>query len=522
MYKLNKIVNSNFFFLTLVAYAFVLPLSPALVSIIGVLLFVVAVIEDNWQNKKVRFKLKGYLLVLFFIFCIYVLSTFLSTHHERSFYDIKKSFFFLILPLAFLIGKDTTSLQKRIIFYAFIFGVIVSILVAIVRYVLSDLHVHDITLISHIRFSFQLILASWFLILSVQFNFNKYSKGTKLGIIVFVVGILGFLFFQQSLTGIIAFIGSFLIYISHVILKLSNRYRLIVIMLVLFLFIIPIHYVYRAYNSFYNIDRVKLEQLDKFTNLGNNYLHHVQSKWIENGNYVNLYICEEELRTEWNKRAETKFDSIGKNGYPINSTLIRYLTSKGLRKDSEGVSALSNVDLNNIERGMANVIEQNKFSLYPRIYQTVWEYYSYSTCGYVNNQSFSQRLEFAKAALLIVSENLWFGVGTENYKEEFSVAFKKNNVQFNERLYATSHNQYLNYMVKFGLIGFIIIMSLIIYPIVKTKVYRNLLFQLFIVFLFVANFADSNFESHNGSAFFVFFFCFFLTMGKLNFIKLNK
>ena len=129
-----------------------------------------------------------------------------------------------------------------------------SILIALLRYVWSDLHVHDITLISHIRFSFQLILASWFLILSFQFNYNKNSKGFKLGIIIFVIGILGFLFFQQSLTGIIAFFGSFLIYISQVIFKLKKRYQFIAIVVVVFMFIIPLHYVYRAYSSFYNIE----------------------------------------------------------------------------------------------------------------------------------------------------------------------------------------------------------------------------------------------------------------------------
>lgn len=522
MHKLNKIYDSNLFFLTLLAFAFVLPLSPALISIVGVIMLVVAISEDGSENKVARLKGRRFLLCLVGIFGLYVLSTIFTLNEKKSLYDVQKSVFFFILPLAFLFGKDTISLQKRMIFYAFILGVIISIIVSLLTYIYTDLHVRDIGLISHIRFSFHLILASWFLILFSQFNYKSSSKGLNVTIVLLVIIIVGFLFFQQSLTGIIAFFGSFVIYVAQGIFKLKKRYRFVVLLVVFSILIIPFHYIYQAINSFYNIDKIELEQLDKKTKLGNIYKHDINSKWIENGNYVNLYFCEEELRIAWDSRSSIKFDSLGNNGYPINSTIIRYLTSAGLRKDAEGVDALSMLDVKNIENGMANIIEQKRFSLYPRIYQTTWEYYAYTQIGYVNNQSFSQRIEFAKAAILIIKENLWFGVGTGSWKEEFSKAFKQNNAEFNERWYASSHNQYLNYMVKFGLLGFIIIMSLIIYPIVKTKVYGNLLFQLFIGFLFLANFADSNFESHNGSAFFVFFFCLFLTMGKSNFMQLEK
>jgi O-antigen ligase len=182
-----------------------------------------------------------------------------------------------------------------------------------------------------------------------------------------------------------------------------------------------------------------------------------------------------------------------------------------LRKDAEGIKSLTATDIQNIENGITNYIfQQKKYSLYPRIYQTIWEYYMYSITGDPSYQSFSQRIEFTKAAVAIIKNNPWFGVGAGNWKEEFKNTYIKSNSKLKEGLYASSHNQYLNYLVKFGFTGFVLISFFIVYPIIKTHSYKDLLFLIFLVFLFFANFADSNFESHMGSSFFIFFYCLFI------------
>jgi hypothetical protein len=217
------------------------------------------------------------------------------------------------------------------------------------------------------------------------------------------------------------------------------------------------------------------------------------------------------MRAEWNRISHIKYDEIRPDGFPMYATIVRYLTSKNLRKDAEGIKALTPDDIQNIENGIPNVIYQKrKYSLYPRIYQTVWEYYMYSITGNPSYQSFSQRIEFTKAAISIIKNNMWFGVGAGNWKEEFKNAYIGSNSKLKKELYASSHNQYLNYMVKFGVVGFIVIMFFFIFPVVKTRSYRDPLFLIFLVYLFFANFADSNFESHMGSSFFIFFYCLFI------------
>lgn len=523
---LKKLINSNLFFISLVSFVVILPFSHALVSILGGIVLFTAAVEDSWINKYGRLKERKALFLLPVIFLIYILSSIVFYNNGNPFYDLKKTLFFFVLPLAFILGKKINGLQMRFLFYAFALAIFVSSIVAINNWILSsDLEgfsVHDIGLVSHIRFSFQLILILWFFILLIQKNYKSLNIKGVIGLFVVVLYFLSFLVFQQSLTGLMAFGGSIVFILGYVIFRLKGKIRYIILIAAIGVFSIPPLYIFGVIKSFYNIEIVDQNNIDAETKTGNIYKHNFDNPMVENGKYVYLYICEKEMREEWNKVSKVAYDSQGANGYPVYSTLIRYLTSKGLRKDAEGVVSLNGQDISNVENGIANFIfHEKKYSLYPRIYQTVWEYYVYSNTGEANYQSFSQRIEFSKAAISIIKDNLWFGVGAGNWQEEFKKAFVKNNSSLNESQYASAHNQYLNYMVKFGILGFAAILFCLIYPVIESRRYNDLLFLIFLVFMFLANFADSNFESHMGSSFFVFFYCLFVLSKEKNYLKIE-
>jgi hypothetical protein len=520
-----KIIDNNWFFVSLVLFAIVLPLSQAFVSIgAGIMLFI-ALSEDRWKNKLNRLKQNRILFALPAIYLIYLLSAVVSNKITASLYDLQKSLFFLVIPVAFLLGKPISSNQKRFVFYSFLVSIVISTVIAIVNWKISAnseaFSVHHASLISHIRFSFQLILAFWFSVLLIFMNFKKLRRFHFLLLAAGAVYFIAFLFFQQSLTGLIAFLGSFAFFLLFSLFKTGSRFQIYLVVFVLVLMVFPVGYIIHAVQKFYDFEVVDKNSIDKQTEKGNLYRHDFNNPLVENGKYVYLYVCEEEAREEWNKLSEFQYDSIGVNGYPVYSTLLRYLTSKGLRKDAEGVKSLTSEDIQNVENGIANVIyAENRFSLYPRIYQTVWEYYTYSKTGNANQKSFSQRIEYARAALSIIKENPWFGVGTGNWKQEFKNTYQKNTPNLKEEFYASAHNQYLNYMVKFGVVGFIAIFALLLYPVLKTRQYKDILFLLFLVFMFFANWGDSNFESHMGSSFFVFFYCLFI-LNKPNYLKIS-
>jgi hypothetical protein len=528
MEKLSFSVKKiNFFFLSLVVFVCSLPLSEFMVSVSGGILFLTALLEDNWKCKKQRFFQRKILLLIPAIFFIYVLSAVIASAGEEAFYDFRKALFFFILPVGFLLGKEISTKQKQFLLILFTIIVIIASIIAIVNWKIiggnDNLEIHNASLITHIRFSFQLILSFWIILL---FGFNNYKKltlKTNLLIALVVIYLLGFLFIQQSLTGLVALISTLTFVLLSVIFQKKGIVRYSLLTIVLLILISPVVYIGIIAYPFFYPEKIQSKDLLKVTKLGNPYSHNINNPLIENGKYVYLFVCEDEMKKEWNNISDLKYDSLDQNGYQVKSTLVRYLTSRGLLKDAEGVRALTNQDVINVKKGISNyLLNEKKFSMYPRIYVTIWEYYVYTRMGYANNQSFSQRIEFSKAALSIIKENFWIGVGAGNWKQEFFNTYKKMDSSLQENYYASSHNQYLNYIVKFGIIGFCLIMFFLIYPIVKTKRYSDFLFLIFLVFMFVANFADSNFESHMGSSFFVFFYCLFLSTDGIDYLRIRR
>ena len=179
----------------------------------------------------------------------------------------------MVLPMAFLFGKKITTLQKRFLFYVFALSVFVSTVVAEVHWMLSSgtvgFEVHKASLISHIRFSFQLILVFWFFILLIQNNYNKKNRINLLFIALAAAYFISFLLFQQSLTGIIAFITSATFYIFYLIFKTSLKRRIILFVLALFIICVPVAYVSWIVIKFYNIEEVNRETIDQKTKQGN-------------------------------------------------------------------------------------------------------------------------------------------------------------------------------------------------------------------------------------------------------------
>ncbi|HSM46617.1 MAG TPA: hypothetical protein VK872_02290, partial [Draconibacterium sp.] len=267
-------------------------------------------------------------------------------------------------------------------FYAFAISIFIATVVALVNWFVrsepANFGMHKISLISHIRFSFQLILIFWFLVILIQKNKERLNKYIKVSLLLLALYFLFFLFFQQSLTGLIAF-GASVLFAVYLLIQTQKKYSGILLFILAGFVLVPLFYGLWIVNSFYKIEKVNPETIEKTTALGNPYEHDFENPAIENGRYTFLYVCHDEMREEWNKISTKKYDDLLPNGYPLYSTLIRYLTSKGVKKDAEGIKSLSARDIQNVENGISNVIfQKKKYTLYPRIYQTVWEFYMYS------------------------------------------------------------------------------------------------------------------------------------------------
>lgn len=514
-FKLRKNLQETVFFYTLIINAAVFPFSEALISISAGLLILQAMVFQSWHHPTVKVRSWKSILFPVSVFLIYCIGVLFTKDFAFALYELKKMAFWLIIPLAVFFSPKLSEKKVYIVLLIFVVAVFISSLIVAGRLLILDAvnlsEFRKLSIVSHIRFSIQvgcsLIIVAWFCIQKKYALFNIKS----IWIIALLVWLVMFLFLLKSLVGILALLGtaSFaLVYYARNVKRRSLRILMITVFLGMIFF--PVLFLGKVIMDFYDFKDIDPENIENITPSGNKYIHDFNQHMRENGHLVYVYICDDELRQEWNKRSEYKYDD-DLNGYPLGSTLMRYLTSLGYRKDSAGVSKLSMEDIQLIEKGATNYKFKNHFfSIYPRIYETIWEIDDYIRTDDPNDKTLAQRIEYIKASIVLIKENPLFGIGTGNWAIKYNEAYKKMNTKLSEENWRPSHNQYLNYIVKFGLVGFIWILLAIVIPVLILGHQHNFIFLLFLIFIAFANLGDANLETHTGLSFFIFLYSFLL------------
>ena len=511
---LNK-SRENIFFFSLIITVGVFPFSEALVSISAGLLLFQALALQAWKHPTVNLQSWKNVLLPVSIFGVYLLGTIFTKDFSFALYELKKVVFWVVFPLSIFLSPRLSEKKTYLVLFVFILSVAVSSFVFTGKLVLdSYLQLADfrsVSIVSHIRFSFQVVLSiiilAWFLLRKNKLPI-KVSAFILLGMFFWLTF---FLVLLKSLLGIIAFFGVLLISIIIFIAGTKNKNRKVVfVILLLLIILLPAFYIGAVIKGYYNFEKIDPATVENYTPSGNPYHHNFEQEMRENGHLVYIYVCEDELRKEWNIQSEIKYDD-KLNGYMLGTTLIRYLTSLGYRKDSVGISKLTEVDIQLIQEGVTNYkFKNHAFSIYPRIYETIWELDYYVRTGDPNEKTLAQRFEYVKASLILIKENPFFGISTGNWVIKYNEVYDRMDTQLSPEKRGPSHNQYLNYLVKFGIFGFVWILFALLYPVFKLWHRHNFIFILFLVFYAFANLGDANLESHMGLSFFAFFYSFFL------------
>jgi len=267
--------------------------------------------------------------------------------------------------------------------------------------------------------------------------------------------------------------------------------------------------IYFYHHYFPKPDAVDFSKLDKQTNNGNLY----NSSWsnhTENGHYVDQYVCLKELKNEWNKRSKIPFDRADLKGNIVQYTLIRYMASLGLRKDSIGVWKLSQKDINAIELGMPNYYFNSLSSMNYRFYQVFWEIQDYENGSDINGHSVTMRVQYWKIALETIGKHPIIGVGTGDVRKAFDDYYQSTHTTLSKEFQLRSHEQYLEIGVGFGLIGIAWFLFSIFYPGIKTKKIFTYCYFIFWMIFMLSLFTEDTLETEAGATFYAFFNSFFL------------
>jgi hypothetical protein len=493
-----------------------LSLSVYVISVSVFLLVANWLVEGNLKSKFLQVYCRKSLLLLTSIFLLYLLGMAWTENVLEGAKRILSLMPFMAMTVILGTTAPVSRKELKFILLVFITSTFVSCILGVGKYfgwfgpAFND--IREISIFIYI--GYLALMANFAILILLYFIFFDYFSKTTGEIVLYVILIaffVFFIFFLRSVMGIVIFfvvIPAFLIILipkvqSRLLRKILNFIPIMLVLSAVFLLSISVA-------RYYQVHEEELAELQPLTVNGNEYCHNKDMKQIENGHYVWIYVCQEEMRQEWNSISRFDYDGLDQKGQHIKYTLIRYLTSKGLRKDSSGIHQLNSKDIDLIENGYANYIFSNKFGLYQRIYQIIWEIDNYHNTGEVFSHSVAQRIAFTKQVTKIFRNHLLLGVGTGDVRESMIRQSKQDNLQFQEAWIGQPHNQYLNFLATFGLIGFCWIFFAMIYPLFLEKKQNILLFIMFLVLYMISMLSFDMFDAHVGVSFFAFFYSLFL------------
>jgi len=506
-------IHRFFFLLGLLVSLCALPYSPFALSVGLITMAVNWLLDGQWNVKLNRFLQRKAIWAFLLIYASMVVGFFYSEDINYAVKELKLWLPILIVPVILATSDPLKRSELKILLIMFCSAVFVASLIGLSIFIrdYSQLgyNVRYISpFISHIRFGLMIAL-SVFLLGYLAFQ-KEYFNSIKVKSILILVAtwLVVFLFIMQSLMGIAVLVTiSAILLIRWFFLMKEPFVKFSVIVGVVLLLFFSLSYLAHIVDKYFTRNPVDFKALPKVTINGNEYTHDTISRQYENGNLVWINICYPELVRGWAGVSNTPISGTNQDGQAIDFTLIRYLASKGLSKDSVGFSKLDTVDINLIKNSVTSVIyREHKIGLYPRLYQILLEIDNYATRGVVNGSTVMQRFTYLKASWQIIKKNILFGVGTGDGKNSLIEYYKKSGVDLEQKYWFLSHNQYLTVWIASGLIGLVMFLVGLLFPFFYEWKGSCSLCFIFLTIILLSMLTEDTFETHIGISFAALFY----------------
>jgi hypothetical protein len=348
---------------------------------------------------------------------------------------------------------------------------------------------------SHIRFALLVVTGILVSIYLIQEN-----RKTQFVLIPLLLWLVFYTYYSQVVAGYITLFGVGTLLLVHWAWK-SHKYLAIGILSAL---IISVGVLLFALFKPLSIDFSKYKDLPQFTKEGNAYYHKPVNILPETGEAIEIMICWTELEREWNKLSEIPFrDGKDIRGQLIQTTIIRYLASKELSKDAEGISQLSQKDVKNIENGNA--------SIYSKGFIARWYglQYQLNNANDPNGHSLLERKEYWKHGVSIARKNLLIGTGIGDVQLAFDQSYSEKKSRLLPERQDRAHNMILTTLISMGVIGLFLFIWFHTHFISKMMAENNILAIGFSVVLILSYLTEDTLETQTGVSFAGFFLGYF-------------
>ncbi len=468
--------------------------------------------EGKYITKS-KFVWQHYTILLFVgFFVLHIIGLGWSTDLDFGNHDIQIKLPLFALPMA--IGSSMKLPAKRFEWILLIFlatSFMSSVIGSIIYFFLSkpgDDYRLMSPFMSHIRLSLMMGIAV-FSSLYLSRNTIQWQrlKGWFIGIgFWFII----YLFMLRAMSGIVAVLAAGFILIWMISSERKMKHQLTAKWFLLGSVLLSLFYLTWQVNTFYDIEELDPNTVAKFSAGGEEYAFDFHSPKVENGQYTYVYLAPKELKKAWNSISDLDFDGHDLAGQDLRFTLIRYLTSKNLRKDAEGVKALTHQDIWAIEKGIANYRFLDGKNINTLVYRYIWEIHNYRAGFNPQGNSLAQRFLFWKLGFEIFTENWIYGVGTGDVQLAFDAQYDSLPFQMQEKYHLRAHNQYLTVAITFGLFGFLYFIWMLFSGFSIRPNSESYLFIGAFIIMLVSMLDEDTFETQFGITYALFFYFLFL------------
>jgi hypothetical protein len=258
--------------------------------------------------------------------------------------------------------------------------------------------------------------------------------------------------------------------------------------------------------EFFREDGTDLSRLDERSAGGERYYHDRVQPLHENGHYVWINVADGELQRAWARRSRRPYLHVDSKGQPLRYTLIRYMASMGLRKDSIGALSLSDQDVRRVESGVPSVVVGRRDPVRARIDQVLFEWEHYRAVRDASGHSVAMRYEFLRTGWAIAKANMLFGAGTGDTRPAFAAEYERQRTSLRGQWRLRAHNEYLTLWISFGIIGLLWSLFSWIWPAWRMGAFHRPLFLCWAIIFAVSCLSEDTIETQMGATFFAFFY----------------
>lgn len=151
----------------------------------------------------------------------------------------------------------------------------------------------------------------------------------------------------------------------------------------------------------------------------------------------------------------------------------------------------------------------------------IYDYNQYGLNSSLDTWEKTNRIHIWKSSLEIVSDNVFFGVGTGDINSELNKKFYQNDQEYLATKDTNSHNQILDYLIKYGFIGFTFISIAFSFYFKTAWKYEKSIYLMFLVLSCCCMMTENILNRQYGIVFFFFLNSMFYFSGLSSSSKLN-